>query len=402
MAPSALFSSPFHTGNCSDSLQSLALERLKKRKRPESDEIENESDEDSPTEDTTEPGLGHFPASRSIRLGLSSLDYNEEEQYRTAGQPHGTDLPGGDFPHAALSSDFDTSRLLTRSQLKCELASLKSPIQLPYRTRHAHSFHQAFGLKQRHLANLTAILHKSLLQDDYVRAGRAWGLLLNIEVDGRPMNIRANGLWGLGAEILLRIGAQRTGPDADHDRSDAYFEKETFSEAGAAEPRRLRYDLGAFENAKRYYQRLILQYPFRRWDPEPISSLHFYPALYGIWISSVQDHYRNGLGILAQERDDSIDEEGSESSQKVSQNIHGRREGLRKSVLARAEEIEMSLENLLLSVPYSDDATLWELKRNIGLWIRNLSVERTPAPSEDGSATSTRTKDDFILLDEVN
>ena len=396
MTPSALFSSPFHASSCSESLQSLALGRLKKRRRSESDDVENESGDNRPTEDITKRGLGRFPASRSNSLGLSNLDYDEEEQYRTAGQPLGADLPGGELPHTALSPDFDTSRLLTRSQLKSELASLKSPIQLPHHTRHVHSSDQGFGLKQRHLAVLTAILHKSLLQDDYVRAGRAWGLLLNIEVDGRPMNIRANGLWGLGAEILLRTGAQRSGPDVDREPTDAYFEKETFSEAEAPEPRRLQYDLGAFENAKRYYQRLILQFPFRRWDPEPISSLHFYPALYGIWISSVQDHYRNRLGILAQERDNSADEDGGESSPNISEKIHDRREGLRKSVLVRAEEIAMSLENLLLSVPYSDDATLWDLKRNVGLWIRDLSVERIPVPSEDGSATSIGSKEDFI------
>ena len=379
MTPSGLFSSPFHPSGCSDSLQSLALGRLKKRKRPETDDTETGSGDDRPIDDTTEPGLGPFLASQSTSFGLLNLGFNEE-QYRTAGQPHGADLPGGDFPHAALPPDLDTSSLLTRSQLKSELASLKPPIQLPHRTRHAHSSGQALGLKQRHLAVLTAILHKSLLQDDYVRAGRAWGLLLHIEVDGRPMNMRANGLWGLGAEILLRTGAQRTGPDV---------------EAGAPGPPRLQYDLGAFENAKRYYQRLILQYPFRRWDAEPISSLHFYPALYGIWISSVQNQYRNGLRILAQERHNSVDEEGSESSQEISQKIHDRREGLRKSVLARAEDIAMSLENLLLSVPYSDDATLRDLKRNVGLWVEDLSVEHLNMPSKDGSATSTRTREDF-------
>ena len=371
----------------------MALGRLKKRRR---DETENESGDDRPTEDTTKRGLGRFPASRSTSLGLLNLDYDEEEQYRTAGQVFEADLPGAGFPHAALSPDVDTSRLLTQSELKSELASLKSPIQLPHHTRHAHSSDQALGLKQRHLTVLTAILHKSLLQDDFVRASRAWGLLLHIEVDGRPMNIRSNGLWGLGAEILLRTGAQRTELDVDRDLREPYIENETVSEAGAPQPRRLQYDLGAFENAKRYYQRLILQYPFRRWDPEPISSLHFYPALYGIWISSVQDHYRNGLGVLARERDDSVDEEGSEPTQDINQKIYDRREGLRKSILPKAEEIASSLENLLLSVPYSDDATLWDLKRNVDLWIRDLSIERIPLPSDEGSATRRRIDEDLV------
>ena len=270
------------------------------------------------------------------------------------------------------------------SQLEKELANLKPPLQSSRSSRGAGSLgHQYTGLKQRHLAVLTAIVHKSLLQDDYVRAGRAWGMLLHAEVGGRPMNIRSNGLWGLGAEILLRKGAQTVSLHVDRHLTDFGSEDTNSSQAAARKLRAPLYDQEAFENAKRYYQRLILQYPFRRWDPEPISSLHFYPAMYSIWISSVQEHSQQELDSLGQERHASNSDDGRGSSHSDSSDDHLRKDGIRKRALERAEEIAASLEELLLSSPYSDDATLWKLRGNVALWVGDLCVEHTAAPAKD-------------------
>ncbi|MCJ1387346.1 hypothetical protein MMC18_000189 [Xylographa bjoerkii] len=241
------------------------------------------------------------------------------------------------------------------------------------------------GLKQRHLAVLTAVMHKSLAHGDYMRAGRAWGMLLRAEVKGHPQNIRSNGLWGLGAELLLQRGIH----SEQHENSQKGHRKEpgipNHSEATTEFNSNLvkaRFSRESFEDAKAYYERLILQFPWRKWLPDSLNSLHFYPVLFGLWISFVQDQYLSALARVARDPEDPSDGDSlSEHSGNDARSTE--RQSIRNSAMQSSNAIAESLDELLLSFPYSDSNTLWRIRGMVAQWMGDLSVVEAGRDQQD-------------------
>lgn len=149
------------------------------------------------------------------------------------------------------------------------------------------------GLRQQHLDVLTSLLHRCILEKDYRRASRAWGMLLRMEVNGHPLDIRAQERWGIGAELLLHGGNDL--------RSHVAPEESETRELGE---RLQDQSADSFQSglmkAKDYYERLILQYPFRKSAADSTSSLTFYPVMFGVWIHSIQLRYKLIMAKLLQ------------------------------------------------------------------------------------------------------
>ena len=230
------------------------------------------------------------------------------------------------------------------------------------------------GIRQRHLAAVTAILHRSLLEGEYVRAGRAWGMLLRAESSGQTMDLRTNDRWGIGAEILLR---QRRGVGDTDGASSCWFSRD------------------GLEKAKAYYERLVLQYPYRKVAPNATGPLDFYIAMFSLWIYSVNEQHLlelTDIGKTAQavhrsgrsKNDESESDSTSSLSLPYMQLRESQRRGqIRQKTLDRAQEIAARLEELLVSPPYIDNSRFRELREMVALWIGDLSVV-DPA-SENGS-----------------
>ncbi|OAG04058.1 uncharacterized protein CC84DRAFT_1063954, partial [Paraphaeosphaeria sporulosa] len=183
---------------------------------------------------------------------------------------------------------------------------------------------------------LSTIMHRCLLEGDYQRASRAWGMILRTEAHGTPIEPRYNGLWGLGAELLLR---RRSGDEQDRPLSDEY----QYSEDG-------------FQLAKDYYERLILQYPVRNFQPHAIDATIFYPPLFSVWIMQVLERSRR-------ERRRLTDDEAATSED---------RHKMQQEELAGAREICRRLEELVQSPPYDKNAQLLVLRGHAGLWVSDL------------------------------
>lgn len=130
------------------------------------------------------------------------LTPNESHQYRIAGHPFHKSLPEG-FPHKP-PKDENVKRNTTANQLR-GLAELPTPIYPPQSV-------QETNLRFQHLGVLTAIVHRCMLEGDYVRAGRAWGMVLRENYRSFSMDVRNEDRWGVGAEILLRRGQEKTPP----------------------------------------------------------------------------------------------------------------------------------------------------------------------------------------------
>ncbi|KAI4124658.1 MAG: hypothetical protein LQ347_005654, partial [Umbilicaria vellea] len=391
MPAASFFSFPLTPGP-SSTLRASLYKPSRKRKR---DEAEAAADagttsggsdvEQAPSETASYP-TSSGPQSSAPSEAAFSKDVARE--YRTAGQAFDQELPGGHFPHtpylekanALVESD-------ARTRVHKDLAALKPPLYLP---RDA-GLSSNLGLRRRHVAVATSVMHRSLLEGDYIRAGRAWGVLLRAEMSGRHMDLRAHGRWGIGAEILLRRDAQLQrrstqdgGDDGDDEIDGVPSSRDNLADLFSKE---------GFDKARDYYERLILQYPYRKQHPNAVNALDFYPAMFGSWIDSVQDQRKIALSRVHESARNSDRERTNEDlytntppsspSSDCSEVRHAQTEEVRKSTLQQAEEIAIRLEELLLSPPYSDDPTLWNLRGMVALWVGDLSVT-APPPTEAG------------------
>ena len=316
--------------------------------------------------------LSLVPSEDAVRTGAnesginpitSGLNPGQATQYRLAGQPYNEDLPGPRFPHEAVKAVGDDL------QSESEEEALKNHTIGGSSQRLIHS-----GLRRQHVSVLTAILHSCMLKGDYLRAGRAWGMLLRMEVDGQSFDLRSNGLWGVGAEITIFRDGQLRRSQAEE--SDAYQnrQEETPNQQVRAPQQRVvsLFSRRGFLKAKEYYERLILQYPYRKAAPTAVSSLDFYPAMFSFWICYLQEQ---GKMLCNSAQEVARTGFGQELNAKMHTNA-------RNNELGPASEIGTRLDELLVSPPYSDDARLWRLRGMIALWEADLTqLPRTTAPN---------------------
>ncbi|KAI9839305.1 MAG: hypothetical protein M1819_003300 [Sarea resinae] len=397
----SLFALPLTDGQQVQTSRSSQYKRPTKRKRDALEEPDLANERSNPTAadpddlaaaSPTFVAINHQPRAPSPG-SYHSLRSEDVRQYRVAGQPFDEPLPEAPFPHRPSprrTGDSDDGQ--DDGKAREGLASLSPPLYGPDADASSAGVRSGTKLRMRHLAVMTAILHRSLLDGDFVRAGRAWGALLRTEMAGRGMDIRAGGKWGIGAEILLRrsVPSQRfesNGQDEEDDTSSPRL-SDTAEEDSSSPPGWFSKD--GFEKAKEYYERLILQYPFRKGFPGEISPLQFYLAMFGLWIYSIQQDSRTSRQKIDLSRRDDSEGQMSEDEQPLSSDQrdnkdrkHEQYEEVRLEELKQAQELAARLEELLLSPPYSDDWQLWHLHGMIALWVGDLHVPTRSSEDED-------------------
>ncbi|KAL8707890.1 MAG: hypothetical protein Q9220_007174 [cf. Caloplaca sp. 1 TL-2023] len=329
-----------------------------------------------------EIGLNVIPGSASPTA--ISLPLETYRQYQTAGQPLNEALHPYPFPHAPPSTRFQaTSPPLSNGPLPSvdrESESLfeRSSQDDPEEDAGPVSPPRAAkpGLRQQHYAVLTSLLHRCLLDRDYIRASRVWAMLLRTEVNGHPLDIRVQDRWGIGAEVLLHLNtdtANQTSADADRE----------------AQTGGVHFTQRNLMRAKDYYERLILQYPYRKTSSGSTSSLHFYPVMFGIWIYSIQLDYRNALQKAAENikttesAGDSTETTAEESNSESSASHASSGVTARRIAVREAGKVTERLNELLLSPPYSDHSGLWKIQGMLYLWIRHLTNHHTSVNSSE-------------------
>ena len=273
------------------------------------------------------------------------------------------------FPHHIT----ETALLKIKGRISDELATLNPPLYVAARrvpTATAEKSFGSTGLRQHHLKTVTAVMHRCLLKRDYIRAGRAWAMLLRAEQHGQSIDLRTHDRWGLGAEILIRRESQMAQKAQDH----------RFGETSKS-ALNLKVKSESMEKAREYYERVVLQYPYRKAFPNTTEALNFTIALFSLWIYTVNE-WSSTAFITASCSNEDIDEtdaganDNSQSSS-ASNNEPGRyqtREQVEREALKGAYEIAGRLNGLLVSPPYSDNAKLWNLCGEISLWIADFSI----------------------------
>lgn len=371
----SVFSLPLHSWQQKSStrVQKFEVQDEHKvgRKRRQSKVVDLTQDSDDPATTDREPGLetGHNLRQYPV------LTPDEAHQYRVAGLSLDQELPGGDFPHAPIK-DKDKKRKRSKTLVQ-KLHEQWPPIYLP------GSQTTETTLRIQHLGVLTTILHRSLLEGDFVRAGRAWGMLLHERIGKDSVDIRHGGRWGIGAEILFRQNT--AGANTSNNTSHI------FTHPG-------------FEAAKAYYERLIIQYPSRSARSSASSSLQFYPAMFSLWVYVVDYESKVAREALEEEEDDFVSEQSADFDATMSDddnNAHRtggkmtRVAGIRRKELAGAQEIAARMDEIMVGPPYSDSPALLRLRGMVALWIGDLqfsSLGHQEEEDEDADMSDDETK----------
>ncbi|KAH6611971.1 hypothetical protein C7974DRAFT_323730 [Boeremia exigua] len=341
------FADQLHPEHHSASLRARPY-RTKRKDRHHGDDSDDNDSNDSDSSDA-----GHPRSSPPAAHSRPSFAAPELAQLRVAGlfpaELH--QVPPSPFPHAPARV---AKSHLAPAKIQKELA--QPPARL-YAVNARDPNHEARNLRRTHLNVLSTVMHKCLLQADYDRAGRAWGMILRTQAThGNTVDLRNHGRWAIGAELLLR----RTPPDDD-----------AFSEHG-------------FELAREYYERLIVQHPTRKQAPHAVDQRSFYPAMFSLWIQEVCEKSRRA-------RKQSVEESRSRSRSmsidsgdgKRTTDAQSREDAIQVEELARAMEIAERLGDLVKSPLFDKQAGLLQLRGNVALWISDLIVGNTSATAVD-------------------
>ncbi|KAL4871830.1 hypothetical protein BDV12DRAFT_183410 [Aspergillus spectabilis] len=363
--PSAsAFSLPIPLWQQNPSLRVAKYESRKRKKQYDTGEDESDGHNSGDDGETTDAVSDY-----GLTVPSVVLSPDEARQYRVAGLSFDEELPGGHFPHGPVKEK--NRRINNRGSILKQLSTLSPPLYAPQSAAHQGN------LRLRHLAVLTSMLHRCLLEGDYIRAGRAWGLIIREQFGGHPIDVRTEGRWGIGAEILLRKDhkgsedlPEGAGIDSDwHRGGGGIFPKLLFTRKG-------------FEDAKEYYETLIVQHPYQKTSPNAISALHFYSAMFGLWIYVSQEESKAARRALDERDpasfretwdDDDVESE-NDSHNGWSEKYQRLTAGIRANELAEAGRIAGRMDGILTSPPYSDSPELLELRGMVSLWIADLLV----------------------------
>ncbi|GME39107.1 hypothetical protein GTA08_BOTSDO08722 [Neofusicoccum parvum] len=361
MPPAPPFAPPRKSGARSQSLRASLHGQDRKRRR------DDDADDEADGSDHASFSAGNDAASTRRISAITTLSSAQATQFRIAGHDPDHRLPRRPFPHAPADP---AEHRFTPSELHHQLAALKPPLYAP-RLSAAARFPTAEAkpvesILQRRLHALTSIMHLSLLEGNYERAGRAWKILLTAEKLRHRVEERDHSRWGINAEMRLR-GISGSKRDVDHasQTPPSDVDDSMFSEDG-------------FKAARMHYERLILEYPFQQSHPQATNALTFYPAMFSLWIYEASQTSR--VAIAAAEESDSAqeDDESDDTEDAPNRNVSRREARIlaaRADELRRAQEIAARLDDLLSSPHFDKRADLLHLRGMVTVWIGDLISE---------------------------
>ncbi|OAP59986.1 hypothetical protein AYL99_04988 [Fonsecaea erecta] len=272
---------------------------------------------------------------------VANLDYTavvtplERLQRRVAGQPLDQPPPPFPFPHTEVPSQKSWAA-------RGDLDEERNSSQVSRLSDSSRSLHI------QHLAALSTIVHRSLLDDDFPRAARALGLLFREDIVSKNAAVRTQGYMGIAAEVLLRNGSARE-PNPSQRISAIPF------------------TLEGFERAKRFYERLIVRHPYHKSWPEAVNAVDYYLAMFNLWIYVVQAQY---AAKSTTHGDDESDVGSVTSSPRVGRSANQPDKKVRE--LEQADQIASRMDSCMATVPYMDEPELIRLRAMVALWVADL------------------------------
>ena len=343
------------------------------------------------------------------------------KQFVVAGQPDYEDVPSRlipGFPHRPVPRQASQAEHSQRSKQPIDRASsadeddqedeedsddahTTAASDANSRQRKSRNAQRKREAQEKHLGFLTAVILRSLEHGNIARAKRAFGLVRRAEIQGRPVDLRKDGLWTLGAEILMRDGEQPLGR-IDEFTGDVPREQEI-----AIDQKHRRWGSAAnMPQVRIFFEGLIRRYPYSRLFPKSISALDFWPALLGCEFYNVYIEHKLRLERLEIESENWSDigesempvdySSGGEDSfherQRSGRDIRSKAEKARVSQDAYADmrEITRQMDELMQSQPYSSSTELLRLRGMMALYMGDLAMPPPPRSADEENEGRTR------------
>ncbi|KAK1641214.1 hypothetical protein BDP81DRAFT_390495 [Colletotrichum phormii] len=229
---------------------------------------------------------------------------------------------------------------------------------------------------------LVRAIYNFLDTGDIPNAKRAFGILARSTVHGKPVDVRRNNYWALGAEILMREGGSARATATD---DEAY----------------------PFANApvvRDYFRDLIQRFPYNFKHRHAVCAVDFWPALLSYEVFQVHAQHAASLRRMNREAEDWEDESWQEPSSLLgggggdsmmdgsdfharSEQVNGRdtrlrqaRDQIRLKTLDMLREVAGRMNDLLEDRPFSHSAELWRVRGMVSLYIGDLLI---PAYTHD-------------------
>ncbi|KAK7981690.1 hypothetical protein PG996_009379 [Apiospora saccharicola] len=294
-------------------------------------------------------------------------------------------------------------------------------------------FQMNYSARMRHLSTLMAIMHRCLHEGDIPRAKRAFNLLIRT----KDVDVRVNGLWNIGVEILMREGEQQKQQQQPNATADATADDE--GKQPEEDPWRLGQPLvdsqqdtqaaeeGILENTqplqlperwgsaanidtvREYLQSLIQQYPYDRQRPHMVSAVDFWPTLFSIEIYNLDAEFKKAMRQLEARGDEDGNEiEAGESSENEASHYrnsddddedskdaigedretrrlrrredarqarrHRARDEVRTHTRGAAEQVAARMDQQMENRPYTTHGELLRLRGMLSLYVADLNL----------------------------
>lgn len=271
--------------------------------------------------------------------------------------------------------------------------------------------------REQNVGVLVGILRRCVEAGDMVRAKRAFGLLVRADIYGKRVDLRSEGYWGLGGEILMTQGRHR-----QHDvMLDGKFEGEGEGEGegGGGEEGRGKEtrrwgsaaNMGYFT---RYFEELIQLYPYSRLHPNSLSAQDFYPVLFNAEIYNIYSEFDMaldrvegedaeedfGIGMDVDQEDDMERSWDSPSPGKEGRS-KAAKDKLRLDALEATRQVAGRMDELMQNLPYSKSLEMMRLRGVIALFMGDLAVPFPPRSGDeeyDGRTRRDRERDRAVKL----
>ncbi|KAM3436828.1 hypothetical protein MY4824_004111 [Beauveria thailandica] len=263
---------------------------------------------------------------------------------------------------------------------------------------------------RRHLAVLTRAMHQFLSQGSVAKAARAFGLALQLRPYSRPLDIRHDDLWALGAEVIMREGEEQRNESRDSRNDSAHGEHHRGADV-------MRWGSAANMNKLRnYLEMLIQQYPYDHRAPKKISALHFSISLYSAEIYNIYSEHTASLsGTGGRGADDSLADEGLADDEPdpwletllENESFHASRprwreeaasnpkDQVRLHTLTAIKAVVARMDAIMREPPYNKSHEMLRLRAAASLFMADLVVpfDKTAAPGELHDFNEQRRRD---------
>ena len=250
---------------------------------------------------------------------------------------------------------------------------------------------KGFQKTRHHEKQLAALLQSIQLFLDgghVAKAARVFGLVLQLNPNAQPLDIRHYNLWAIGAEIVMREGEK-----------PSYVADGTLSKPA----RQIRW--GSATNmgkVREYLETLAQQHPFDHKNPHKISALDFHLALISCEIYNVHAEHVIASrhvddGDLQTGEEDMGEHSDQEESPEVNQASRASikiKDEYRAQALREMERIAQRMDVLGQGQPFDKNQDFLKLRATASLYMADLvtSLQATSAP-EQGQSRRQREHD---------